>query len=229
MIVSEDYDVRQSRRVLELQNRDLWIRPRELSWYFPILVTIRECPSEITVEGHPRSWRPERTRSRKSRSRRLWKTETRIGIQTHGNRLGRGLLHPHLHLLRDENGAQTKRVSILIDNHQPIGRAQTRRVSVLIGSQLIWTAPIKCVRLRHDSRTIHDNEVIFIDPHKDIHGDENNVCLWRSTSFRHFCHLSCYYERRVRLWLILFIQRAWTCFDTPFLSFLWTFDSRPIS
>ena len=44
MIAPQDYDVRQSGRVLELQNRDLWIRPIDLSWHFPILVTIREMP-----------------------------------------------------------------------------------------------------------------------------------------------------------------------------------------
>ena len=36
--------VRQSGRVLELQNRDLWIRPTDLSWHFPIIVTILEIP-----------------------------------------------------------------------------------------------------------------------------------------------------------------------------------------
>ena len=40
----QDYDVRQSRRVLELQNSDLWLRPTDLSWHFPILRTIREEP-----------------------------------------------------------------------------------------------------------------------------------------------------------------------------------------
>ena len=44
MIAPPDYDVRQSGRVLELQNRDLWLRPTELSWHFPILMTIREEP-----------------------------------------------------------------------------------------------------------------------------------------------------------------------------------------
>ena len=44
MIAPPDYDVRQSGRVLELQNRDLWSRPTELSWHFPILMTIREEP-----------------------------------------------------------------------------------------------------------------------------------------------------------------------------------------
>ena len=39
-IAPQDYDVRQSGRVLELQNRNLWI----LFWHFPILMTIREMP-----------------------------------------------------------------------------------------------------------------------------------------------------------------------------------------
>ena len=42
MIAPQDYDARQSGRVLELQNRGLCIRPTDLSWLFPILVTIRE-------------------------------------------------------------------------------------------------------------------------------------------------------------------------------------------
>ena len=44
MIAPQDYDVRQSGRVLELHNGDLWIRPTDLSWHFPILITIREMP-----------------------------------------------------------------------------------------------------------------------------------------------------------------------------------------
>ena len=44
MIAPQDYDVGQSGRGLELQHRDLWLRPTELSWHFPTLVTIREMP-----------------------------------------------------------------------------------------------------------------------------------------------------------------------------------------
>ena len=40
-IAPRDYEVRQSGRVLELQNRDLWIRPADPPWHYPILVTIR--------------------------------------------------------------------------------------------------------------------------------------------------------------------------------------------
>ena len=44
MIALQDSEVRQSGRVLELQNRDLWTRPTDLSWHFLILVTTRELP-----------------------------------------------------------------------------------------------------------------------------------------------------------------------------------------
>ena len=71
MIAPQDYDVRQSGRVLELQNRDLWIRPTELSWHFPTLVTIREAPFRNLRGRPPAKLRPERTRSRRPRSRRL--------------------------------------------------------------------------------------------------------------------------------------------------------------
>ena len=117
------------------------------------------------------SWRPERTGTRKSRTRRHWKIETRLGTQPDGsNHLGPGLLHPHL--LLDENGAQTKRWSVLIDNDQQIGKAQIKRA-----------------RFRHGSYTVQGNEVIFTDPHKDIHGDENNDCLWPEYIFSPFLPL----------------------------------------
>ena len=69
---------------------------------------------------------------------------------------GPGLLHPHL--LPGEDGAQTRRVSVQIGNHQPIGVAQTKRVSIPIGSQLIGTAQMKRARLRHGSHRSHGSE-----------------------------------------------------------------------
>ena len=38
-----------------------------------------------------------------------------------------------LHLHPGDGGARTKRVSVLIGNHQPIGATRTRRMSVLDG------------------------------------------------------------------------------------------------
>ena len=44
MMAPPDYEIRQPGRFLELQNRDLSLRPTDMSWHFPILVTIREEP-----------------------------------------------------------------------------------------------------------------------------------------------------------------------------------------
>ena len=78
------------------------------------------------------SGRPERTRSKKPRSRRLRKMKTRSGTLVDASRHpGHGLLHL---LLPGENGAQTRRVSVPIGNRQPVGVAQIKRVSVPIGS-----------------------------------------------------------------------------------------------
>ena len=55
MTASQDYDVRQSGRVLELRNKDQLIRPADQSWHFRILVTIREMFGEVIVGGHSRS------------------------------------------------------------------------------------------------------------------------------------------------------------------------------
>ena len=63
MIAPLDNEIRQSGRVLELQNRDLWTRPTDLSRLFV------SCLSKIIVEGQLRSWKP----GMKPRSKRLRK------------------------------------------------------------------------------------------------------------------------------------------------------------
>ena len=68
----------------------------------------------------------------------------------------------------------------------------------------------KRVRLRHGSHTSRRIEIIFIDPHKGINDDENNVCFWRSTSFRHFCHLSCLLRETCETVIILFHATSMT-------------------
>ena len=47
MIAPRYYEVRQSVRVLVLQNEDHWIRPTDLSLHFTILVTLRELLFKI--------------------------------------------------------------------------------------------------------------------------------------------------------------------------------------
>ena len=69
VIAPGDYELCQSVRVLVLQNKDRWIRPTDLSWCFPILVTIREFALQnFIVEGQLRIWKPGmKPRSRKRR------------------------------------------------------------------------------------------------------------------------------------------------------------------
>ena len=130
MIAPQDYDVRQSGRGLKLQHRDLWLRPTDLSWHFPTLVTSREMPFENYSARSPAKLKVrERTRSTNPRNRRFRKKVMKKETPPDGSiHPGPGLLHPHL--LPGKNGAQT------------------RHVSVLFGSQLIGTAQTKCVRLR---------------------------------------------------------------------------------
>ena len=71
VIAPRDYEVLQSGRVLELQNTDLWIRPTDLSWHVPILVTIRELLSKIIVDSQLRIWKT----GVRPRSKRLRKTK----------------------------------------------------------------------------------------------------------------------------------------------------------
>ena len=52
----------------------------------------------------------------------------------HGNNQWPGL---RLHLHPGNSGARTKRMSVLIGNHQPTGAAQTKRVSVLDGDHRV--------------------------------------------------------------------------------------------
>ena len=205
MIAPQDFEIHQSGRVLELWNKDLSIRPPDLSWHSSILVTTRELSFKITVEGHLRSLKP-RT---KSGSRSFRKIETKSGTQPDGSsHLGPGLFNPHP--LLHKNGVQTK------------------RVSVLTGNQLIGEAQIKHAGIRHDSRISLDSEIISIDPlNKGIHGDETkSVCdddyfspllllallMWhvRLLSLVFLCHkheiLSCFFVKILFQWHRLMIK-----------------------
>ena len=98
------------------------------------------------------------------------------------------------HLLPGENGAHARRVSVPIGNHQPTGVAHTQLVCVPIGSQLIGTAQMKRARLRHGNHQSHGSEeneyIIYEDIYKDIHDDENNVCLRPATTCSSFLPLA---------------------------------------
>ena len=66
--------------------------------------------------------------------------KTRSGTLVDGSHHpGHGILYPHL--LPGKNGTQTRRVSVLIANHQPIGVTQTKRASALIVDRYTCRTP----------------------------------------------------------------------------------------
>ena len=71
-IAPQDYDVRQSERDWEFQNRDFWIRPTDLSLHFPILVTIREMPLK-----HYRGRSSEKSMARENKIEEAKKQKTK--------------------------------------------------------------------------------------------------------------------------------------------------------
>ena len=123
-VVSQYYEVRPSRRVLELQNEDLCIWLTDLSWHFSIVVTIRELPLK---------------------------------------------------------GYREKSVA----NLEASNEAKKQKDSEKQQSQ------IKHTGIRLGSHISFGNEMFYIDfLGKGIHGDENTVCLWRTTTLDNFCHLT---------------------------------------
>ena len=57
MVAPPNHEIRQSGRVLELQNRDLWLRPTDMSWHLPILMTIREEPLKNYPSRSSAKWK----------------------------------------------------------------------------------------------------------------------------------------------------------------------------
>ena len=67
MVAPQDYDIRQSGRVLKLQSSDLWLRPTDLSWHFPILMTIREEPFENNRSRTSEKWKAKFEEAKKQK------------------------------------------------------------------------------------------------------------------------------------------------------------------
>ena len=73
MVAPQDYDVRQSGRVLELQNSDLWLRPPDLSWHFPILMAIREEPFKNYRSRTSEKWKAKEDKIEETKKQKIKK------------------------------------------------------------------------------------------------------------------------------------------------------------
>ena len=73
MVAPQNYDVRQSGRVLELQNSDLWLRPTDLSWHFLVLMTIREEPFKNYRSRTSEKWKAKKDKAEEFKKQKMQK------------------------------------------------------------------------------------------------------------------------------------------------------------
>ena len=73
MVAPQDYDVRQSGRVLELQNSDLWLRPPDLSWHFLVLMTIGEEPFKNYRSRTSEKWKAKEDKIEETKKHKIKK------------------------------------------------------------------------------------------------------------------------------------------------------------
>ena len=107
------------------KTKDLWIRPTDLSWHFPILGTVREEPLSNYRLRTAEEWK-----AKEEKLEEVNKERTKKGGGDWND------AHHHLpspHLRPGNRRAQRRRASEPIGKHGPIGQAQTQRASVLIG------------------------------------------------------------------------------------------------
>ena len=75
MVAPPDYEIRQSGRVLELQNRDLWLRPTDMSWHLPILMTIREEPCKNYRSRTSERWKTKEDKIEEAKKQKIKRSD----------------------------------------------------------------------------------------------------------------------------------------------------------
>ena len=71
MVALPDHDIRQSGRVLEVQNRDLWLRPTDTSGHLPILMTIREDPFKNCRSRTSEKWKAKEDNVKEAKKQKI--------------------------------------------------------------------------------------------------------------------------------------------------------------
>ena len=75
MVAPPDYHIRQSGRVVELQNKDLWLRPTDMSWHFPILMTIREEPFKNHRSRTSEKWKAKEDKIEEAKKQKIKRSD----------------------------------------------------------------------------------------------------------------------------------------------------------
>ena len=123
MAAPQDYEVRQSGRVMELQKSDLWLRPTDLSWHFPILMTIREEPFKNYLSE---KWKAKFEEAKKQKIKKNDDGRRYANWQTSSWSWHQAMAWTSSSW---QHWSSNERVNILIGKHHLIGAAKTQRVN----------------------------------------------------------------------------------------------------
>ena len=75
MVTPPNYDIRQSGSVVELQNKELWLRPTDMSWHFPILMTIREEPFKNHRSRTSEKWEAKEDKIEEAKKQKIKRSD----------------------------------------------------------------------------------------------------------------------------------------------------------
>ena len=130
MVAPQDYDVRQFGRVLELQNSDLWLRPTDLNWPFPILMTIREEPFKNYRSITSEKWKAKEDKAEEFNKQKMQKNDD--GQSCANWQTSSWSWHQAMTWASSswqQWSSDETRECVLIGKHHLIGRAQTHCVN----------------------------------------------------------------------------------------------------
>ncbi len=159
LLAPPDFDVKQSARVLQFKNQDLWLKDRDTDWHLPILVTLCETPRKIGDKGVTKHWRKTwrrrhttrkilRRRRRKRKQGDKPRPPKQPGVHNRGP-TGNGKTLGDHHELRMMNG---KHMILTIRSHRlarTLGSSVRSRVEPLSTSGRMNKVVISRVRLDH--------------------------------------------------------------------------------
>ena len=75
MVAPPECDIRQSGRVLELQNRDLKLRPTDMSWHLHILMTIREETLKDNRSRSSEKWKAKEDKIEEAKKQKVKRSD----------------------------------------------------------------------------------------------------------------------------------------------------------
>ena len=191
-VASPDYDIRQSGRVLELQNTDLWLRPTDMSWHLPVFMTIREEPFKNYHSRTSEKWKAKEDKIGEVKKQKIKRSDDEWN-DADWEPSSWSWQPPTTWTSSSSSSWQQWRSDQTRERSdwQPSAdwAARTKRVSVLIGDHRVSGS-----RHSHGSEETSSTRTFI----RSFMTTKMTSGCDGLPSFCHFCHLSCFAVKDVR-------------------------------